>query len=108
MQVRFLVLLLLSFPGLLAGCTPRPDGDVLVPAAYVQGARVVSLHTVTDRGTVLQARPGGPARGFTDARAATLSAARFSVSIPPAHAPGAIEWPGRRPDPTTDMAVTAR
>ena len=57
---------------LLAGCTPRPDGDVLVPAAYVQGARVVSLHTVTDRGTVLQERPGGPARGFTDARAATL------------------------------------
>ena len=108
MQIRFLALLLLSFPGLLAGCTPRPDGDVLVPAAYVQGARVVSLHTVTDRGTVLQARPGGPARGFTDARAATLSAARFSVSIPPKHAPGAIEWPGRRPDPATDMAVTAR
>lgn len=49
-----------------------------------------------------------PTPSFSDARATILSATRFSISVPPAHKTGNIEWPGRDPDPLVAMTVAAR
>ncbi|WP_413872236.1 hypothetical protein [Albidovulum sp.] len=53
----------------------------------------MTLYAATNR--LRQDSPDDPASGFSDARATTFSAARFSISIPPTHKAGNIEWPGR-------------
>lgn len=66
----------------------------------------MTLYAATNR--LRQESPDDPASGFSDARATTFSAARFSISIPPTHKAGNIEWPGRHPDPLVAMTVAAR
>lgn len=107
MRVRAILVVLLVIPWLAAGCTSRPGDRVLVPGPNLPEADVVTLYAATNR-MRHEGSPDDPTPGFSNARATTLSAARFSISVPPAHSAGNIEWPGPDPDPLVDMTVTAR
>lgn len=67
----------------------RPD-----PAAIVEDIYVVTQQT-----------PGSDEAVFHSDRVTTTNHAKVSVSIPPSHMSGQIEWPKRRPDPLQDFAV---
>ena len=87
--------------GSVAGCAPRgrlalaPPGST--PAA---GGAVQSLLVATDR------LPAPAPLAYGPRRAGELDFARLDVSIPPAHAVGAIEWPQDPvPDPARSFAL---
>ena len=107
MRVQVILLVLLMIPCLAAGCASRPDEGVLASGPSPSGAEVVNLYAVTNR---IRHAPSSddPTPSFSDARATILSATRFSISVPPAHKTGNIEWPGRDPDPLVAMTVAAR
>lgn len=94
----FLALLLVTA---LAGCAVRPGPEVLseVPAPAA-GAKLVTVYVVTTRE---RAAPGGNV--FTTGRAAAPNYAAFTISIPPGHRPGEIEWPLGAPDPARSFAI---
>lgn len=98
---RFMRTLLLAGIVTLAGCASLPGNDVLqtVSATGVE-ATTVEIHAVSTRG---RQDPGTNA--FTDERIAERNYAHFTVSIPPTHQPGRIEWPRGRIDPATTFAV---
>ncbi|WP_238123662.1 MULTISPECIES: alpha/beta hydrolase [unclassified Xanthobacter] len=89
---------------LLAGCAARPGPDVLqvtgVPAA---GGMVVTLYVATTR-----ARGGATGETFTTERAMTMNYERVTLSIPPTHKPGQIEWPAGPPNPASDFVTVER
>jgi esterase/lipase superfamily enzyme len=71
----------------IAGCATRPGNDALVPTAgTVEGARDVQVLVATDR-----APEGAQQRGYGSGRA-TLRYEELTISVPPGHEPGAIEW----------------
>ncbi|MXQ14164.1 alpha/beta hydrolase [Microvirga makkahensis] len=85
----------------LSACASRPGPEVLTPvAATVPGARTVTVYVATTRE---RASPGRNV--FTTERSARLNYAEFSISIPPGHKAGEIEWPGSTPDPATSFAT---
>lgn len=94
MRLSFVFLVLLT----LSGCAPRGAITIVADAANV-GQRH-TMFVVTDR-----VRDPATAR-FTSGRAAEPSFARYTVSVPPKHEPGTIEWPRRQPDPQTDFITT--
>jgi len=95
------VVLLLSLA--LAGCAGRPGPEVLNEvAAAAPGARQVTVYVATTR-----QRSSPDANVFTAGRAEDVSYAEFTISIPPGHKPGNIEWPGVMPDPGSAF-VTVR
>lgn len=108
MKIQALLLVFLAIPWLVAGCASRPGDDVLVPVPGLSGADVVTLHATTNRVPPRNASLDDMESGFSVTRARTLSAARFSISVPPEHEPGNIEWPGRDPDPLVSMTVAAK
>ncbi len=87
----------------LAGCASRPGPEALnAVAATVPGAREVTVYVATTR-----ERASPDANVFTAGRAAEMSYGEFTISIPPNHKPGAIEWPSAAPDPNSAF-VTLR
>ena len=73
----------------LAGCADRPGAEVRRDVgATVPGAKLVTLYVATNR----QHDPAGGDL-FTTARAEDMSYAEFTISIPPRHEVGKIEWP---------------
>ena len=81
----------------------RPGPEVLAPvAATTPGARLVTVYVATTRERIL---PGQNV--FTNGRAPNLNYAEFTISIPPGHKVGNIEWPGSKPNPATSF-VTVR
>jgi len=87
----------------LAGCASRPGPEALNEvAATVSGAREVTVYVATTR-----QRASPDANVFTAGRAAELSYAEFTISIPPNHKPGNVEWPSATPDPSSAF-VTVR
>jgi esterase/lipase superfamily enzyme len=84
----------------LAGCAARPGPEVLNTVEAVPGAKVTSIYVATTR-------TPDPAAGFvfTHGRAAALNFAQYSISIPPAHQAGNIEWPKGAPDARTSFAT---
>ncbi len=87
----------------LAGCANRPGPEALNEvAATVSGAREVTVYVATTR-----QRASPDANVFTTGRAAELSYAEFTISIPPNHKPGNVEWPSATPDPGSAF-VTVR
>jgi esterase/lipase superfamily enzyme len=86
----------------LAGCAGRPGAGSLVPtAASAPGAKSVTLLVATDRGDADVAGSGG-------GRAA-LRYEQLTVSIPPGHKPGTIEWSEETArDPAKSFVVTGR
>lgn len=103
--VRGLVCAALLLP-VLAGCSPRPSADLLVPAAhtplFTPKARILVATTRE------HARTGDP-DAFTAERSAALNYADLTVSIPTRHRPGEIEWPDQMPpDPARHFITVDR
>jgi len=90
----------------LTGCGDRPPADVLaprqVPDAAAPGAQRITAYAVTTR----RRDPLRP-YAFGSERAVEPHDASFTVSVPPAHVAGAIEWPDGPPD-TQKHFVTVR
>lgn len=90
---------------LLTGCASRPGPELLQPAAgqVPSGARVKTIYVATTR--ALDAADGG---AYLGTRSETLNFAEFTISIPPGHRPGNIEWPSGKPDPRRDFVTLSR
>lgn len=91
-------LLAVSF-ALLAGCAGERSLRIAenIPAEATQRTVFVATSRAVD-----ETAPGS----FTGGRSETISYRRYSVSIPPTHRAGQIEWPRFEPDPATDFVVT--
>jgi esterase/lipase superfamily enzyme len=100
--VRRLVLTLALAVG-VAGCGGH-ETAVLVPTPVSQpGARAVTVFTATTR----QESAIDDGILFTGERGPGLEFRRITVSVPPTHKAGEIEWPETLPaDPATDFVTT--
>lgn len=87
----------------VAACAHRPGSDVLVPVEQSGSETVVEVFSATNRASRSDA-PGV----FGTNRAARISWEVFSVSIPPRHEAGNIEWPMGEPDPSKSFAIVGR
>ena len=98
-SVSLLMMTLLTL--VLGACAGRPGPEVLSPvAATVPGARLVTVYVATTR------ERNSPGQNvFTSGRAPNLNYAEFTISIPPGHGTGEIEWPGAAPDPATSFVT---
>jgi len=85
----------------LAGCAARLGPDALADAGDPPpGAQQVTIYVATTR------KPAAPdADVFTNGRSSSLSYAEFTVSLPPGHQSGKVEWPNPTPDPNSTFAV---
>ncbi len=106
--VRAMASLLLFLPlctGMLAGCSPRPSANLLVPAdrapMFTPKARILVATT--------RERSKTDPDAFTANRAHALNYADITVSIPTRHHTGDIEWPDQTPpDPTRHFITVDR
>ncbi len=90
---------------LTAGCTSRPGPEVLQTVMTVPDtASKVQIYAVTTRQRV------SPKSNFFDAaKASSANYGEITVSIPPDHQPGQIEWQsGKKADPAKNFAVTGQ
>jgi esterase/lipase superfamily enzyme len=95
------VFALVLLAGLVAGCSGRPFGTLIVAPPDPQ-AGTVDLLVATTRAPVVE--PAGVM--FGGARGLGLDFADIVVSIPPGRAPGEVRWPSTGPaDPARDFAV---
>jgi esterase/lipase superfamily enzyme len=99
-SLSFLAVLILAAP--LVACASRPETGFLSPVAEtVAGASDHTLLIATTRER--DARPGTL---FNGERASPLDYAKITVSLPPKHAAGEIEWASSPPgNPNTDFVV---
>jgi esterase/lipase superfamily enzyme len=97
---RFAVLCLLGF--LVAACGARPgEGSLEISRKPLSGATDHTILVATTR-----TRAEAPATIFSRGRAQDLDHAIATVSVPPTHTPGEIEWPSIPPgDPATDYTL---
>lgn len=100
--MRFLRLAVFGACSLLAtGCATRPGSEVLrTVAERAEGAHLVSIGVVTTR-----ERADARRNDFTFERSGVPNYAEFTVSIPPNHRAGRIEWPRAGIDPRETFAV---
>ncbi|MEH6721834.1 MAG: alpha/beta fold hydrolase [Aurantimonas endophytica] len=97
-------LLVLAVVLLSAGCATRPGSEVLqVTEATVPGAQVVTVYAATTR-----EREAPDSNVFTNRRAGEPNYASFTVSVPPNHQPGRVEWPTEGVDPRTTFATLSQ
>lgn len=94
----WLAVVCVSLITLLAGCAVRPEAGVLAisseraPGASTHDILIVSTRERDDR----------PGTYFNGERAETVQYAEATISVPPKHKPGEIEWPIALPgDPKT-------
>lgn len=87
---------------LLSACADRPGADVLTPSlTEAPGAKPHTILVATTR-----ARDPRPGTLFSGERGNGLDFATVTLTVPPAHQPGGIEWPKQAPgNPATDMVV---
>lgn len=99
---RRLALAALVLPLALGACGSRPETGALdVSVSDASGAVEHPILVATTR-----ARDPRPGTYFGGERAPGLDFAAFTISVPPRHAHGEIEWPSREPgDPRTEFAV---
>lgn len=87
----------------LAACASRPESGFLSPVAVSTAGvdnRTLLVATTRER----DARPGTL---FNGERASSVDYAEITVSIPPTHVPGKIEWATTPPgDPAVDFVVS--
>ncbi|MDQ0392149.1 alpha/beta hydrolase [Labrys monachus] len=92
----------LALVACLAACADRPGPRLLHPVADAAGVGTpvrVLMATTRQRSTVDR-------RDFTDKRNFGLSYEQYSISIPPTHVEGQIEWPSEAPgDPARNFVV---
>jgi esterase/lipase superfamily enzyme len=94
---------LLFVAATLAGCgTPRPVSGFLAPVATAaNGATEHTIFVATTR-----QRDPTPGTLFNGERSPALSYAELTVSVPPTHVPGAVEFAKSAPgDPNTDFVA---
>lgn len=88
----------------VAGCATRPGPEVLATAkvsAVPPDAKRVTAYVATTR-----KRATSGTNVFTSMPTSNLNYAAFTISVPPAHKPGAIEWPKKdHPDPATTFVT---
>lgn len=89
----------------LTGCGTRPGPEVLATVMAVpDDARQVKVYAVTTRNRV---SPGS--NDFDAVKATAANYAELTVSIPPGHKSGQIEWPkSKKPNPAKDFVVTGQ
>lgn len=93
---------LLCLACLLPGCASRPEAGALL-SNHAERA-VGKDHTILVATT--RERDSRPGTYFGGERAQSVSYATVTVSVPPTHVPGKIEWPSRAPgNPETDFVV---
>ncbi|MEW6257584.1 MAG: alpha/beta hydrolase [Pseudomonadota bacterium] len=97
-----LLALTLLLAVVLAGCASRPGNDALVPSlTEAPGATPRKILVATTR-----ARDMNPGVLFSGERGQGLDFATVTLTVPPTHKTGAIEWPKQAPgNPATDMVV---
>ncbi len=98
-RCHLLILLLV-----LGGCTARPGAEALIPiAAGLSDTKTVSVLVATDRSLDDSEQAAhGSGRG-------ELSYYEYTVSVPPNHVSGRVEWSsGSRTDPETGFAIVRR
>ena len=102
LQRALSICLVLAVAGFLAACATRPESGFLVPVADAgAGAQTHNVLVASTR-----ERDERPGTLYNGERAGWLDYAAISVSVPPAHAPGAIEWPPAPPgDANKDFVV---
>ena len=90
----------------LGACAAR--GVVsLVPGTTAPGAVLQTVFVASNRQEAAQGAPNLFQARFGGVRDPQLRFARLTLSIPPVHQPGQIEWPGEdRPDPARHFLVT--
>ncbi|WP_208978761.1 hypothetical protein [Pseudovibrio denitrificans] len=86
----------------LAGCASRPGPDSLeISLEEAEGTKDVHILVATTR-----ARAEHPPALYTSKRSEELDFASATISIPPTHKPGRIEWASSPPgNPNTDFVV---
>lgn len=88
---------------MLAGCATPPGAEVLqLVSETAPGARTVDVFVATTR-----EREANGENVFTANRSDQTNYATYTVSVPPNHQPGRVEWPQGRIDPRTTFAVVA-
>ena len=106
MAPRYIFVLRLAyltlFGLLVAGCSTRPGADALqVSLDPAQGTKEVRILVATTR-----ERADSKEELYTAQRGKGLDFGATTISIPPKHKPGTIEWPSSPPgDPRTDFVV---
>src|ERR1700677_809050 len=99
-----LTLSAISFAVVLGACAGRPMQGVLIPTARDEGASLVPIFAATTR----QRSTTDPGEMFGSERAADVSYAAITVSIPPdaSRKIGEVQWPATLPgDPRTDFVT---
>ncbi|MBN9670265.1 alpha/beta hydrolase [Roseibium aggregatum] len=86
----------------VSGCASRPEfGTLALSDVQVEGAETHDIMIVTTR-----ARDDHPDTFFSGERAPQVNFAQASISVPPSHKAGEIEWPDSLPgDPKTDFVA---
>ena len=79
------------------GCAPR--GAMVFAPSPVGGAE----HDILVATTRL---PYAESADYSRKRSLAMSFAEYTVSVPPAHQPGQVEWPDKTPDPAKDFVMT--
>jgi esterase/lipase superfamily enzyme len=88
----FPILALLACGLLVAGCASRPETGYLTPVAAAADANAHPILVASTR-----ERDDRPGTLYNGERSSGLSYASVTVSVPPDHKPGAIEWPSTAP-----------
>jgi esterase/lipase superfamily enzyme len=98
-----LVSALISIGLTAGGCAPRPSSNVLIPVtSSVEGSKSVSILTATTRMRSEEQRAA-----FSNGRAHTVNYEQYTISLPPRHVSGQIEWPSETPgNPQKDFVVS--
>jgi esterase/lipase superfamily enzyme len=96
------ICVLIGLAALLMSCASRPESGFLAPiASSERGGADSSILIATTR-----ERDSRPATFFNGERSPVLDFAAVTVSVPPNHSPGAVEWPSSPPgNPQTDFVV---
>ena len=103
---RILTLSAISIAFVLGACAGRPSQGVLVPTAAVEGTSLVPIFAATTR----QRSTTDPGEMFSGERAADVSYAAITVSIPPdaSRKIGDVQWPTSLPaDPRVNFTTVS-
>jgi esterase/lipase superfamily enzyme len=100
MPARVVVVLFISL--VVASCGGRPEfGALAINTVQADGAETSDIMIVTTR-----ERDDSPDTYFNGERSPTVNYAQASISVPPTHVSGAIEWPRSAPgNPATDFVT---
>jgi esterase/lipase superfamily enzyme len=100
---RFAIFGLLA--GILSGCASGPPPSAMIPVSELAaGASPVNIFVATTRAK----GAGDTLSMFSGDRARDTHFADITVSIPPSHQSGEIEWPGRSADPRVSFTTVSR